>query len=244
MWLVAVFVVAAQQSPSVRVIEAMELPLAPIIEPEEAPTPTPAPVVVAPVPAAPVVPAAAGDAPLTASIGAAIDLPAATLYAMPSTRVDLLYALPLPVGLEAGVGVRTGYTYRAGKGDLVDEALGVDPAAYLTAHGIPVLGVASVSYGSGRESAVFVLPLRVGIYGGLGGQLFFGEAHAFGSTQALNAFAPTAVVGGALEIEQTPALRYVLFSEWESVLLRDLPGGDRDLSALRVGLSLAFSFGI
>jgi hypothetical protein len=241
MWLVAVFVVAAQQSSSVRVIEATALPpLEPIIEPEEAPPP--APVVVAPVAAAAA--AAAGDAPLTASIGAAIDVPAASLYAMPSARVDLRYALPLPVGLEAGVGVRTGYTYRAGKGDRVDEVLGVDPAAYLTAHGIPILGVASVAYGSGRESAVFVLPLRVGIYGGLGGQLIFGEAHAFGSTQALSAFAPTALVGGALEVEQTPALRYVLFSEWESVLLRDLPGGDRDLSALRVGLSLAFSFGI
>ena len=225
MWLACFFLVTAAQ------------PLEPVVEP----APPTAVAVAEPPVTTPE--AEGGDAPLALAVGAALDVSAADLWATPSARVDLLYELPLPVGLHASLGLRTGYSYRAGKGGRADDALGVDPAAYFSAHGIPVYGLAAASYGSGRESALFVVPLRVGIYAGLGGQLLFGEAHAFGSTKPIAAFAPTAVVGGGLEIEQTPSLRYVLFTEWESALLRDLPGGDRDLSALRVGLSLRLSFG-
>lgn len=182
---------------------------------------------------------------LSLSLDAALDLPTAGLWPMASGRLDLRYRLPLGAAVVGEAGLRSGYGYRAFKGTGRDARYGEDPAAYLRAHMVPVYGIAALALGTGDESPLLVIPLRLSAYGGLGAHIAFGEAHGFGRTASLLAAAPSALVGGSVELMQTAQLRYGLFAEWEMCrFAHGVPGAPEDLSAARVGLTASYAFGL
>lgn len=177
-------------------------------------------------------------------ISAALDLPVAEIQPMASTRIDLRYRLPLPVGLMGEFGLRSGYSLRSFSGSVYDSALGTDTSALLALHSIPLLGTATLSYCTGRP-VLFGLPARSALYGGLGAQLVYGQAQAFGRQELITSVLPAYLLGASFDIQQNPSLHYGLFAEWEngSAGLKDMPGLAPDTSALRLGLSFGFAFG-
>ena len=178
------------------------------------------------------------------SLDGALDLSANGLWPMGSGRLDLRYRMPLGASLMGEAGLRGGYGYRGFKGAVSDASYGQDDAAYLSAHAIPVYAVAALALGTGDESPLFIIPLRLSAYGGIGAHVVFGEAHGFGRTESLLSVAPATLIGASLELIQTPSFRYGLFSEWETSRLEHrVPGLTQDLSCARFGVTLSFSLG-
>lgn len=181
--------------------------------------------------------------PFSFGLDAALDVPAHGLWPMASARLDFRYRMPVLDALTAELGLRGGYSYRAGKGPVTDAALGVDQAAFLVAHTIPLYAVAGVSFGSGEPSA-FGIPLRLSTWAGPGVALAIGNAQAFGRRADVLAIAPAGVFGLALEVLQTPELRYGIVVEGELIGIEPgVPALAGDLSALRLGLTVSYAFG-
>lgn len=181
---------------------------------------------------------------LSVSLDAGLDLPAAGPWPMASGRLDLRYRLPLGAAAVAEAGLRSGYGYRGFKGAVRDPRYGEDGAAYLKLHAIPVYGMAAVALGTGDESPLLVIPLRLSLYLGAGAQLAVGEAHAYGRTASVLRVAPAAVVGASFEFLQTPSLRYGVFGEWETCRIDPgVPGVPDGASSARFGLTVSYSFG-
>ncbi len=177
------------------------------------------------------------------SLDTALDVSTAGQLPMASTRMQLSFFMPLLQKLQAGFGLRAGYSLHSFKGAVYDAALGSDANAILALHAIPVMAVASLGYSSG-EALIFGKAARSSLYAGLGSDVFFGQAQAFGRSVQLLQAQPAWMLGAALAIQHSPGLNYGLFAEWQhsQISAADLPGISTDMSMMRVGLRVAFAF--
>ena len=182
--------------------------------------------------------------PLVVDLAAAVDVPTGGRYPMASARVGVRYELHMPLAV-LGVGLRTGYSYAAGSGPVLDARLGTDPAGYLAAHEIPVLAVGVVGLRADK-SPFFDVPVRLTVQGGAGPEIVVGEAHSFGRTAALFAVVPALSIGAAIDWELGPSFRFGVFGAWDTAfvdLSSSAPGVSGDLSAARLGVGLGYAWG-
>jgi hypothetical protein len=214
-----------------------------------APTPEPAPAAVesavesaveAAVEAAP----PAGPPTWAVGLELGLDVPTAQRLPMASTRLDVLARLATIDAFQAHAGLRLGYSYAAGKGAVVDDTLGQDPAAFVMAHRVPLRVEGRLALRAPHLAGLGTS--AVGVVGSAGADMLSLQARAFGRTGSVTNVTPGFSVGGFCETAVSDRVSVGLLGEWDSAtfdLASTTPGVSGDFSAARVALTFSFALG-
>ncbi|MDP2343398.1 MAG: hypothetical protein Q8O67_20740 [Deltaproteobacteria bacterium] len=173
-----------------------------------------------------------------------LDVPVDQRLLMASARIAGGLRLDLPAGVVAGGGLRTGYSYVAGQGPVADAGLGVDDAAFLMAHRIPIRGEGRIGWRA--ADGPLDGPVEIGAIGSAGADVVLLQSNAFGRKGSSTALAPGFSVGGYLSFGLGDSLALGLLGEWDAAvvdLASTAPGVSGDLSAARLAITLSFAFG-
>ncbi len=194
--------------------------------------------------AAPTATTATSFAPWALQFDAGLDVPVDQRLPMASVRLGGAGRLELPNLLVATIGLRTGYSYVAGQGAVADPTLGLDAAAFLMAHRVPLRG--DLRLGVRADDGPFDRPLEMGIVASGGADLVFAQTNAFGRAASSTAVTPGLSLGAYLSFALDERLGIGVVGEWDSAAVdvrSTAPGVSGDLSAVRVALALSLSFG-
>lgn len=222
------------------------LVIAPLQTPAESAEPTPG------VSSTPATPATGGAiapetrpsaGPFALGLDVGVDIPVAGLP-MASARAEGGLRVPLAGPFIAGVGLRSGYSYVAGEGVVVDALRGTEPHGFWMVHRIPIRAALKLGVSS-DDVALFGVPVEAGLIASAGPDVAISRAHSFGRTVDTVDVVAGAALGGYLLLD-LGVVHVGALGELDAArapLGARAPGVSGDLTATRISLLTSFPFG-